>query len=423
MDPGVTPPPTPEPTPRETQDPGGRWLSPGVASVGAASLFSDASHEMTTSVLPTFLASTLHAGPGVLGAIEGVSDAITGLCKLAGGPLAVDPARRARLASGGYLGTAVATAAIGATTAVWQVAALRAFAWASRGIRGPARDLILTTLTPRSAYGRAFGVERFGDNTGAVLGPLLAAALVGLIGVRETILVSLIPGLLAAVAITVAARAAASHAAVPEQREALRLNLRALRGHGLGRALAPVVLFELGNLATTMLILRATGLLTGQGRDLTTATSLAVVMYAAHNGIAALASLAAGHLADRRTPRVVFAIAATSYVAGYGLFAVGGGWPLLLAGFLLSGIGIGLAETAESTIVALALPEHLRGQGFGVLGLTQSFGDLGATVVAGLLWAAFTPTVAFLYAAAWMAASLTAALLIRPTRHSIGTIT
>jgi len=39
------------------------WLNPGVASVGAASLFSDAGHEMATSVLPTFLTSTLHAGP------------------------------------------------------------------------------------------------------------------------------------------------------------------------------------------------------------------------------------------------------------------------------------------------------------------------------------------------------------------------
>lgn len=117
-----------------------------------------------------------------------------GLAKLAGGPLAADPARRARLASGGYLGTAVATAAIGTTTVVWQVGGLRAFAWASRGIRGPARDLILTTLTPRHAYGRAIGVERAGDNIGAIIGPLLAAGLVGLIGARETILLSLLPG-------------------------------------------------------------------------------------------------------------------------------------------------------------------------------------------------------------------------------------
>ena len=60
-------------------------------SVGLASLGSDAGHEMTTSLLPTFLTSTLHAGPAALGAIEGLSDALTGLSKLAGGPVGRRP--------------------------------------------------------------------------------------------------------------------------------------------------------------------------------------------------------------------------------------------------------------------------------------------------------------------------------------------
>jgi len=68
---------------------------------------------MATSVLRTFLTSTLPAGPAALGVIEGVSDAPTGLSKLAGGPLGERPARRGRLASGGCLGTAIATSAIG----------------------------------------------------------------------------------------------------------------------------------------------------------------------------------------------------------------------------------------------------------------------------------------------------------------------
>lgn len=137
-----------------------RWLTRGVLGVGGASLFSDSSHELVTSLLPTFLTSTLHSGPAVLGAIDGTADALTGLAKLAGGPLANDPRRRARLASSGYIGTAVATAAIGLATAVWQVAVLRAFAWMSRGIRSPARDMLLTSIAPKGAYGRAFGVER-----------------------------------------------------------------------------------------------------------------------------------------------------------------------------------------------------------------------------------------------------------------------
>jgi hypothetical protein len=36
-----------------------RWLTPGVGAVGAASFLSDAGHEVTTSVFPTFLTGTL----------------------------------------------------------------------------------------------------------------------------------------------------------------------------------------------------------------------------------------------------------------------------------------------------------------------------------------------------------------------------
>jgi len=395
------------------------WMTPGVVGVGAASLFSDAGHELATSLLPTFLTSTLHAGPGALGAIEGVSDALVGISKLAGGPLSNDPRRRARLASGGYLGTALATAAIGLTTAVWQVAILRAVAWMSRGIRSPARDTLLTSLVDKRTYGRAFGLERAGDNAGAIIGPLAGAALIGLVGVRHAILLAVIPGILAAVAITLAAREARRTLTQPTARRTFSLNLRELRHAGLARALTPAALFELGNVASTLLILRATGLLHTGHRDLTTATGLAILLYAAHNAAATAAALAGGQLADRLNPRLVFGAGAAVYVAGYAVFASNQhAWPVLLAGFLLAGIGIGFAETAESTVVAHALPDHLRGNGFGVLGLVQAVGDLGSTLVAGLLWALVSPTVSFSYAAAWMIAALTttAAMRPRPTR-------
>lgn len=406
--------------PTDESPAGGRWLSSGVLGVGSASLFSDTGHELVTSILPTFLTSTLHAGPGALGAIEGVSDALTGVCKLAGGPLANDPKRRAKLASSGYLGTAVATAAIGLATAVWQVAILRALAWVSRGIRSPARDMLLTSLTSRDTYGRAFGVERAGDNAGAIIGPLAASALVAALGVRHAILLAIVPGVLAAVAITVAAREARRTVTAPDARRTLSLNLGELRRAGLGRVLTPVALFELGNVATTLLILRGTDLLhtgSGHGRDITAATSLAILLYAAHNAAATVASLGGGQLADRLNPRLVFAAGASVYVAGYLLFAIGPhAWPGLLVAFLASGLGIGFAETAESTVVARGLPERLRSNGFGVLGLTQAFGDLGSTVVAGLLWSLVSPTVAFAYAAAWMAASVLTSSMLRSSR-------
>jgi MFS family permease len=395
-----------------------RWLTPGVGAVGAASFFSDAGHEVTTSVLPAFLTSTLGASAAALGVIEGISDALIGAMKLIGGPWANDPQRRARITTGGYLGTAVATGAIGAAVTVWQVGALRAIAWLSRGLRSPARDALLASLSPSSAHGRAFGLERAGDNLGAVAGPLLAAGLVAWIGVRPTLYLAAIPGLLAAVAIIVAAREARRCPHSVDGSAARRLDLRALRDAGMLQALVPVLLFEFGNLATTLLILRATQLLTSPQRSVAAATTTAILIYAGHNVVATFASLVAGRWFDRAGPRVVFATGAAVYVAAYCAFAVGPHSAVAVAlAFAAAGAGIGLAEPTESAVVAQLLPDRLRGSGFGLLGAVQATGDLVATVIAGLLYTLISPAVAFGYAAAWMvAAAVASGALRRPTQ-------
>jgi MFS family permease len=385
-----------------------------VVSVGLASFFSDSGHEMATSLLPTFVTVTLRSTAGALGLIEGVSDALTGLAKLFAGPLANDQARRLRMASGGYLVTAAATGAIGLAGTVWQAGIARAAAWFARGVRTPARDAMLASLAPSEAYGRAYGLERAGDNLGAVAGPLLAAGLVGLIGVRHTIYLSAIPGLFAAVAITVAAAEARRRPMTGFRRRA-RLELDKLREAGLARPLIPIAAFELGNVATTLLILRATTLLHHGGRSATAATSLAVFIYAGHNLFGSGIAFAGGHWLDRAGPRVVFGSGAAVYVVAYALFALPlHSWPVLVAAFLLAGSGIGLAETAESALVARLLPDHLRGSGFGLLGGVQSLGDFASSAAVGLLWTLVSPTVGFAYAAGWMVVStLTAAAALR----------
>lgn len=383
------------------------WLTAGIGSIGLASFFSDSGHEIVTSVLPSFITSTLHASAGVLGLIEGLSDALTGIMKLIGGPLANDEKLRGKLASGGYVGTAVATAAIGVSTAVWQAGIFRALAWLSRGLRSPSRDTMLASLADKENYGKAFGVERAGDNLGAVVGPLLAAVLVGVVGIRHAIYFSIIPGLLAAVAITVAARAAKRHAS-PIKRK-IKLEFAGLKEAGLLRPLLPIAFFELGNIATALLILRATQLLHTDTRSLTAAASLAIIIYAAHNAFASAVAIIGGHLVDKVGPKIVFASGAFIYILAYlGFAASFHSWIWLLGAFILAGTAIGLSETAESSLVARMLPDHLRGSGFGLLGGIQSFGDFASTAVVGLLYTVISPTAGFIYAAVWMVLSVSA---------------
>jgi MFS family permease len=213
-----------------------RWLTPGVRGIGAASLMSDLGHEVPTSLLPSLLTSTLGAPAAALGAIEGVADGLAGAAKLGGGALADDPHRRRKVAVGGYTTTAILSSLIGAATAVWQVAVLRAGAWTARGLRVPARNALLADVVPAGAYGRAYGFERAMDNLGAIAGPLLGIALVAAVGVRTAILLSVVPGLVAAAAIVYAA----SHAPRLSAREhqPIRLRIRPVLRGPLGRLMA-----------------------------------------------------------------------------------------------------------------------------------------------------------------------------------------
>jgi hypothetical protein len=63
-------------------------------------------------------------------------------------------------------------------------------------------------------------------------------------------------------------------------------------------------------------------------------------------------------------------------------------------------------------------PVELRGSAFGLLAAVQSFGNLAASAIAGLLWTAASPAVAFGYLAGWMAIVLVGLLATARSRSS-----
>jgi MFS family permease len=398
------------------QAPRGRsWFTPVVRGIGLASLLSDAGHEIPTALLPGFLTSTLGAPAAALGLIEGIADALSGIAKLIGGALADDPDRRRSIAVGGYTLTAILSAAMGLATAAWQVGILRAGSWAARGIRVPSRNALLADAVDASAYGRAYGFERAMDNLGAVIGPILALGLVALVGLREAILLSVVPGLLAAGAIVYAVR----HLEKPRERHTapVRLVVRPLMRGTLGRLFVGVSLFEAGNMAATLLILRATEVLAPErGQD--GAATVAITLYVGYNIAATLASVPAGRIADRVGARLVFAGGVALFGVAYALFALAGPSVLVLGvAFVFAGVAIGAVETGEHAAVAGLAPDHQRGSAFGLLAGIQSLGDFVASAVIGIIWTIAGPAVAFGVAVLAMLTSLASLVTLRaPTK-------
>ncbi len=371
------------------------WLTSGVLGIGLASLFSDWGHEAATAILPAFLAS-LGAPAYALGIIEGVSDGLSSFAKLAGGWIADRPALRKPTGIIGYLATGLSTFAYAFAHTWPTILVIRALGWIGRGGRGPSRDTLLANAVAPGTEGRAFGFERAMDTIGAVIGPLCATALIGVLGMRGVLRWTLAPGLAAAIAFAFLAPSAKK-----EKSHVTRTFTASIRElpKTFWHFLAGVFAHGIGDFAPTLLILRASQILTprvGAGR----AAAISVGLYTFHNFVNAAATYPAGALGDRISKRALLAvgylIAAVAY-AGF-IFEP----PTMLALILLfglAGIHSGIQQSLEKSLAAELLPTQIRGSGFGVLATANGIGDLISSIAVGALWSAVSPAAGFLYAA------------------------
>ncbi len=373
-----------------------RWLNRTVLGIGLASLFSDWSHEIATTLLPTFLA-TLGVAAAWLGLIEGVSDGLSSIAKMGSGYYTDRLRRRKPIAIFGYILTALGTAAFGLASNAWHVLLARAGAWFGRGLRTPVRKALLAAAVTPDTYGRAFGFERMMDTLGAVVGPLTAVFLLQLLDRRYTTLfaMTLVPGLLAAILMAFVVqerdRAPVPHISFTD-------SLRSLPGRFRGFLLA-VGLFGLGDFAHTLLILLAVQALTpvfGAAR----AAGFAAGLYVLHNVLYAGFSLIAGALADRCPKGTVLA-------SGYFLAALMAliivllplnVWVLATV-FAMGGIYVAIEETLEDSFCAELVDDVQHGTAFGTLATVNGLGDFASSIIVGLLWTSFGTSVAFGYSA------------------------
>jgi MFS family permease len=387
-----------------------RWLTRGVLGIALASLFSDWGHEAATAILPAFLAS-IGAPVVALGLIEGVSDGLSSFAKLAGGWIADRPSWRKRTGIVGYCATGLSTWAYAFAQSWPFVLFVRAGGWIGRGARGPSRDALLADCVVSEHQGRAFGFERAMDTLGAVLGPLSATFLLGIIGTRAVLRWTVVPGLAAAVifaALAPRGRLDQGH------RTPSFISSFAQLPRNYWSYLAGVFTHGIGDFAPTLLILRATHLLTprwGSPR----AAALAVALYTFHNIVNAAASYPAGALGDRLGRR---ALLAAGYLTGaityLGFIFERPQLPILAALFGLAGIHIGITQSLEKSAASELLPLGNRGSGFGVLATANGIGDLVSSVVVGALWSSVSRTAGFVYAATF---SLLGAILIYSYRR------
>jgi MFS family permease len=333
-------------------------------------------------------------GTAALALIEGTADFTYSLSKLGGGFIGHRVEHKKPWVTAGYFITSLGTGLMAIVHSVAGLVGLRTVAWVGRGIRSPMRDFMLSDEVQGSHYGRAYGVERTADMVGALIGPLIAALLVFLgASFKVVILVSLAPSMLAALSIGALTRDKGANA---DKSEPAKSDVAA-KSEPLPRAYwlftGGVLLFGLGDFSRTFLIVLATTALGGSTHGL---ASTAVLLYAGHSLVSAIAAYPAGILGDKLSKRGVL-------IAGYALgvvtnliFAFGhGSLPIVVGAIALSGIYIAVEETLEKASVAELLPREQRSKGLGILAAANALGDFGSTLFVGFMLAAGHATAAF----------------------------
>lgn len=396
----------------QTSSPTGapRWLSKAVLGFGLASLLSDAGHEAGTAALPALLA-TMAAAPATLGFIEGIADGVVCFAKIFGGSLANRPTLRKPVAVLGYLVTGLSIGLFALASGWLHILAARIIGWLFRGLRSPSRSAMLADAVPKQALGRAIGFHRMMDTIGAIVGPLLAVALLSRVPLRQVFWVAMIPGVLAALAfvLLIPGQTTTTREPPPSLLAGIRELPRPFR-----RFLIAVLSFGVGDFARTLLVLRATELL-GHSHSPSSGVAIAMLLLAVHHAVAAVCALPAGYLADRVSPRWVLAVGYALGVVTALLAAFAQPSVLFLAMlFVVAGMVIGIEETIEGVLCAKLVPSKLRGSAYGLLAATNGIGDMIASSVVGVVWAAYGAALAFGLAAVACAVGTVLLLAVVP---------
>jgi MFS family permease len=380
-------------------------LDRNVYALSAVSFFTDASSEMIYPLLPIFLTGTLGASAGVLGVIEGAAETTASLLKLASGWWSDRVGRRKPLIVAGYGLASLARPLVAVAQSAGAVLAIRVVDRIGKGIRGAPRDALIADSVDESVRGRAFGFQRAADHAGAVVGPLIAFAVLTWwhTPLRRVFWLAAIPGIIAVIIVVVFVREPAKTASATAG--------PVTPPHGplpkrFWAALGAVTLFTLGNSTDAFLLLRAT--------QLGVPIALAPILWAMLHLVKSAASTPGGMLSDRigRKPAVIAGW--SIYALVYLLFATATEpWHAWLL-FAVYGLYFGLAEGPERAMVADIVPGGKRGLAYGWYNLSIGIAALPASVVFGLIWDRFGSATAFTFGAA-MAGLAALALLAVPT--------
>ena len=378
-------------------------LHPNVFFMGMTSLLTDVSSEMIFTLIPIYLTNVLRAPMAIVGVVGGVSEGADALFRMLSGWFSDKIGKRKILAVSGYSISTVAKPFLYLASAWGGVLGVRFADRLGKGIRTSSRDALIADSISSDERGRAFGLHRTMDTTGAFLGLLITVLVVWLVlgadapeltrGVFQGLAWGCaIPGVIAVVLLQVFVREMKREKAPGV---ATRFPLSGVRGLFSTRFwvfLAILGVFNLGSMPHNYFcIMRA--------QDLGASLLQVLLMVVLFNAIYAVAALPMGILSDKLGRRRVLALGWLIYTLVYLGFALSStAWHVWLA-FACLGIYFAIIEGVSRAFVADLAPAELRGTAYGLYHSVVGICVLVGGIIGGVVWDAISPAATFYFGA------------------------
>lgn len=325
-----------------------------VILLGIVSLFADMTYEGARSIAGPFLA-VLGASGLVVGVVAGLGELIGYTLRLVSGYFSDRTQRYWTVTLIGYAVNLIAVPLL-ALAGSWELAAmLMILERMGKAIRTPARDAMLSYATEQTGRGWGFGLHEAMDQIGAILGPLIVAAVLALRGTYQSAFaLLLVPALLALTTLIIA------RVLYPNPRD-LEINTPKLQTEGFPRVFW-IYLIAVGLVGAGYVDFPLISFHFQQAQIAPDAWI--PILYAIAMGTDAIAALVFGRLFDRVGIGILIVVTLMSAFFAPLVFLDGFG--LAVVGMMLWGIGLGAQESILRAAVAGMTAAERRGSAYGI---------------------------------------------------------
>ena len=365
---------------------------------GLTSFLTDTSVKMVYSVMPMFLMS-IGASKTSLSLIEGIAESTSSLVKAVSGFWSDKIGRNKPFMLIGYGLSALIIPLYTFVITPLHVLILRFIERFGKGIRTAPRDSLISGSAKDNDSGRSFGLQKAMDNSGAIVGPFLAFALLSFFNenYRLIFLLAGIPAILAIFVIIFWIKEAKK-----EKHELFaKFHFREFPAKYYF-FLVIIFIFTIGNSTDALLMVKA--------NEVGIKVALIPIVYLITNLVSVIASVPIGILSDKIGKEKILIAGFIIYAVVYYGFGVTTSLGAIVSLFALYGLYSAATDGIQKAFISDMIDKNKKGTGLGIYNALLGVTLLPASLIAGFLYDKINSSVPFYFGAA--TAGLSAILML-----------